>query len=159
MNNIIKKVLKLAAFLLCSLQVVHAGPFEDICQREGIDEQFLKEGKPIPQGKRTDQAIAGVIMDYYNPFLVALIPLADGNNPEHERIIRRLIHFYCYHVKGSKWMHDSLSIFQGGSFTFDQFLTYAKEHVDEIFPKRIELAVGEWLCAPLVPFERRELLG
>ena len=152
-----KKILLLLTTLTC--MSLSAGPFEDLCQREGIDEQFLKEGKPIPQGKRTSQAIARVIMDYYNPFLVALIPLADANNPEQERIIRRLLEFYCHHVDRSKWMHDSLVVFQGGGVTYDQFLAYTKEHVDEIFPKRIEIEAGIWLGDPLVPFERRELLG
>ena len=118
----------------------------------------MKEAKSLPEGKARNKAAAEVIMDYYNPFLVALIPLADAKDPEHEHIIRRLLHSYCYYVYGSKWMHHSLDAFQGGGYTYRGFLAYAKEHIDEIFPKRIEV-YGIWLTDPGFPFDRRKLLG
>ncbi len=115
--------------------------FEDICLREGINEQFLSNLKPIPQGIQLYHLVAGIVMDYYNSQLAWLIAAADEKNPAHESIIRKIVAYCCNHVRstsGTKFMHEELDRFDSGQCSYTDFLRYAKGHLSEVLPEKTD---------------------
>ncbi len=132
-----KKTLLLLTTLTC--MSLSAGRFEDIRLREGINADYLEKGKPLPRGLVHAHAVVSVLMYYYNPQLVGLIPVADPDNKNHERVIRWLVHHYNKHVRPTIYGHKILNAFAARDCSFDQFLAYAKEHIDEVFPESIDV--------------------
>ena len=134
-----KKTLLLLTTLTCAS--LSACPFEDICRIEGIDEQFLRDGRPLDVRRGLwEDTVATNLMSYYYPQLKRLIPVADENNQEHERVIRKLINDSCYlarhvNVRSARIFNK----FNNRQHSYAEFLEYVQKHLDELIPKKIDV--------------------
>ena len=153
-----KKVLLLLTSLTC--MSLSAGQFEDICREKQIDEQYFQEHAKSLENSGTvlEQACLMDLMFTLNPHLSSLIPLANENNLYHEQTLRRLVQVYCRRMHCvTHEIPRYFVAFQQNEIAYAEFLTYAKEHLDELLPKEMSVP-GRRIGDSCVTCKRQDLL-
>ncbi len=121
-----KKLLLLLTSLMS--MPLTAGPFEDLCDNLGINEQFLQK----------DVRELGIKPSLLSTHIAMLTFAADESNSQHAHILRRLAEFYC-HLPEAQWPYGRgpfsaiippyMKDFASGKSPLCVFLEFAREQL------------------------------
>ncbi len=146
-----KKMLLLLTTLTC--MSLSAGPFEDICQKEGVTDAQLQALANAKACVSVDLRHAQGLMRGLNPLLAELIAVADESNLEHENILRRLVNEYARRLSHVAKVPRALSDFGFGTLSYTDFLRIAKSDIDGVVSKEI-LVRNNWPPRNLITVRR-----
>ncbi len=118
---------------------VFAGPFEEICKREGVTEVYIQA--LASQRPMTQQALAHTkeLMHGLNPLLAALISTAESKNLKHGRILRQLAKEYVRRLTYVAQVPSSLKEFAYDQLPYGLFYSLTRKNANKLLLSEISV--------------------